>query len=1503
MNGPAILRRALTAFIASTVLGGLLASGLVLPAAAAETHSLTVSVTNVTGTPLTALTVIAIPVSAGHIELDSVSRGSGFPVAAAVSGSAGDYRFEAIPAVEHTLYFATPTSTTFAQFLGGASDVDRAQVVAADTTTLSVSLASNSVVTGIVTSPAGKALSGAVVRAYYFNGSTWSLYTSAKTSKSGKYTLTDIDPGSYVFRFASQKGEYAPFYSGGVVSIGDATATNIPVASAVSVNGRFPKFSGSLTGKTTFAYKGWGSYPLDKARAIAYPVTGNSSYVEPDFDRPVYSAVSSKSGAWAIKNLAPGNYVVRLEPGYYNQPSLYLGSDGVEHEANQARVFTVKTAKATSTGRSSFNVGDNGASITFTARSVYDSYAPIEGVEVRLERTANPAEYYEGMTKADGTVVFGRVGKNHVIQPGEFSYTVTSQGRFQSGRGSRVLVSGANTVSLAMYHTTPQNYFYNGPKILETKTAVGTTYAVSYVDGHWAAEYTHQWLRNGYPIYGADQMSYTSTSSDLGAQLSVRIRVKELGYDDVFAYQAVAGVVTAKEAAPFATSQPLLSPAAGAFVGTTLRVSPGTWSTVGLTYDYRWLRDGVEFANDGPSYVVTLADLESRFTVEVTAHKTGYPTSDRVVSTGLTPTYGSPISLTEPLIVSATTRGVAKGSTKFTVPRGEWSAPDPGLTYVWLQGGTEVGSGATYTATSKPADLAQTLEVLITARQAGFDDGTTRVTARKAKPALAPVGAPVATGGSVTVGDTVTVSNPGDWAHGTDDLGEVSYTYQWKRSVGKKAATSIAGATGASYVTGAVDAGARLSVVVTAVSTRWSAASTTVNSANVVTDRALVDASPALTVTGSPAVGDKLVGALTDAWATAGAKVTYQWWGCAPAKCAVSSPVSKYTKIAGATSTTLVVPTAYAKGRVSLVATATKAGFAAATAASVPTAIVAKDVIPVLSAPAISDNMTDRVEWATIGRIHGSFQGTFGRGAEQTGQLWQMCSADCLSPDAVWTTATGGNATDSQFTPDGNNWREGSSYLRLKATAAKRGYTSAVAYSTPISLHKGEISTGWQSLTRTGSSTWTVNEVVPNMPSWATKSVQWWVDDTAQAPGSTYTVVPADAGKAVYAAVTWSAVGFNDAIELKTVQARSLSELTARPVAVLGTSFDDLLTLSDPVPWDLPQAPHADWRIEYDWWGANPKNFFAIADPTYTPVSADVGQIQRVSITAHSPLYGQVSTLVSAPARLLPGAAFTLEGAPALAWDGELLPKSLVSVSTPRYSATGVQVSYTWQSSTDGDTWTTIKAASGSSYRLALTDSAVLLRVIVTGSKPGYTPVTTVLPVVQVLEGDVIRQLSAPHINGSFRVGEPIQLDSGAWSRGTGLSVQWMLNDRAIPGATSNSYTPLAVHVGDELHARVTATAVGKLDVVVVSNAVVLRDGLAPVATKAPAITGTTTLTATTGTWNTSGLTFTFEWSRAGEVVGTASTIDVEAGFTKADYRLTVRTTRFGYESGSWIQP
>lgn len=199
---------------------------------------------------------------------------------------------------------------------------------------------------------------------------------------------------------------------------------------------------------------------------------------------------------------------------------------------------------------------------------------------------------------------------------------------------------------------------------------------------------------------------------------------------------AVALVVTAVSAArptagPVNTSKPTITGIA--LVGSVLEASTGQWTpSVGITFDYRWLRCNPAGGDDSSektcttipgatnrTYTVASDDSGRRIRVRVIANTKGGSTPSTSAATSVVGTEGGrPASQSPPTISGSTIVGA-----KLTGTPGSWVGSGPITTsYQWLRcdkdgnGCTPLSGRTSATYTIVQADLGRTLRLRVEAR-------------------------------------------------------------------------------------------------------------------------------------------------------------------------------------------------------------------------------------------------------------------------------------------------------------------------------------------------------------------------------------------------------------------------------------------------------------------------------------------------------------------------------------------------------------------------------------------------------------------------------------------------------------------------------------------------------------------------------------------------------------------------------------------------------------------
>ncbi|MDQ3156851.1 MAG: CHAP domain-containing protein [Actinomycetota bacterium] len=163
---------------------------------------------------------------------------------------------------------------------------------------------------------------------------------------------------------------------------------------------------------------------------------------------------------------------------------------------------------------------------------------------------------------------------------------------------------------------------------------------------------------------------------------------------------------------------------------------------------------------------------------------------------------------------------------------------------------------------------------------------------------------------------------------------------------------------------------------------------------------------------------------------------------------------------------------------------------------------------------------------------------------------------------------------------------------------------------------------------------------------------------------------------------------------------------------------------------------------------------------------------------------------------------------------------------------------------------------------------------------------------------------AVPKVTGTTKVGSMLTAAAGSWTpSGISLTYQWLRDGAVISSATSTSYVLSASDLAHKISIRVTGTKSG-LNTQTKTSAATAAIAAGTVSnTAVPKVTGTTkvgsTLTAASGIWTPTGLTYAYQWLRGGVVIpgATKSTYVPTGGdlATKLSVRMT--GTKAGYTS------
>jgi hypothetical protein len=382
-----------------------------------------------------------------------------------------------------------------------------------------------------------------------------------------------------------------------------------------------------------------------------------------------------------------------------------------------------------------------------------------------------------------------------------------------------------------------------------------------------AITYEFQWLRSGTPIASARSATYAVVAADDGTPLSclVRATAGTLSTDVISAAVTVGGGGSVGTG-PVNTTPPTIVGAAA--VGQNLVCTSGTWTGIGVTYSYQWLRSGEAIAcATSSTYTVTAADSGTSLSCLVRASIT--TGSTELVSAGVTVGGNSngPVNTVAPAIA-----GTPEVGQRLNCSSGIWSGLGISYTYQWRRAGVAIASAISSTYRVTAADSGAALSCVVRAAHGwgAVEVASAAVVVGGGGSGAGPVN-PVAPSinGTAAVGQVLTCS-PGTW-----NGAGLTFAYQWHR-----AGAPIGSATLSTYTVSVADSGAALTCVVRASNT---SASTEAVSASVTVAGSGGGSSVPVNVVppsiaGTAAVGQVLT-CVAGTWSFGGVGVTYgyQW--------------------------------------------------------------------------------------------------------------------------------------------------------------------------------------------------------------------------------------------------------------------------------------------------------------------------------------------------------------------------------------------------------------------------------------------------------------------------------------------------------------------------------------------------------------------------------------------------------------------------------------------------
>jgi peptidoglycan hydrolase-like protein with peptidoglycan-binding domain len=235
------------------------------------------------------------------------------------------------------------------------------------------------------------------------------------------------------------------------------------------------------------------------------------------------------------------------------------------------------------------------------------------------------------------------------------------------------------------------------------------------------------------------------------------------------------------------------------------------------------------------------------------------------------------------------------------------------------------------------------------------------------------------------------------------------------------------------------------------------------------------------------------------------------------------------------------------------------------------------------------------------------------------------------------------------------------------------------------------------------------------------------------------------------------------------------------------------------------KADGGDWgpgtvALAYQWYRG--KNAIAGADATsYAVQAADAGSALSVTVTGIRTGY-TVTARTSAATSTVDNATLTATAVPKIGGTAQVGKTLTVDAGT--WKPAPVTLAYQWYRDR-----TAIAGATKATYTVQAADVGTKLKVSVTGTRSGYTPVTKDSDATAAVKKGAI-SAKTPTIGGKRDVGKTVTAVPGKWSpSGVAFTYQWYRDGKTIKGATKVTYKLTKSEKGKRMTVLVTGAKAG----------------------------------------------------------------------------------------------